>query len=264
VLALACANNPVTGQREVVLVPESQEIREGERLYSQGRQAQGGDYTVDPKLVAYVAEVGARVAAASDRAHLPYEFHVLNSSVPNAWALPGGKIAINRGLLVELESESELAALLGHEITHAAARHGAQALERGLLLQGVVIATTVVASDEKYAPLAVGGAKLATQLVDRRYGRDDEREADYYGMLYMHGAGYDPMAAVALQEILLEHGKAGAPHWLEGLFASHPPSEERVVTNRQTAEALLAQSGPPGEVGRDRFQVAVGPLVAQR
>ena len=208
--------------------------------------------------------MGARVVAVSDRPELPYEFHVLNDSLPNAWALPGGKIAVNRGLLVELESEAELAALLGHEITHAAARHGAQSLERGLLLQGAVLATAVAVSDQKYAPLAVGGAKLGATLVNRRYGRDDEREADYYGMLYMHRAGYDPMGAVALQEILLEKGESGAPGWIEGLLASHPHSGERVVANRQTAAELLAEGGPAGEVGRERFQAAVGALIGQR
>ena len=85
---------------------------------------QGGAYVVDPELNRYVREVGARLARASDRA-LPYEFVVLNNSTPNAWALPGGKIAVNRGLLVELDNEAELAAVLGHEIVHAAARHGA-------------------------------------------------------------------------------------------------------------------------------------------
>ena len=240
------------------------EIGLGERFYAKTRQAQGGDYTVDPELSAYVAEVGARVAAVSDRPQLPYEFHVLNSSVPNAWALPGGKIAVNRGLLVEMEDESELAALLGHEITHAAARHSAQSVERGMLLQGVVLATAVAFKDEKYGEYARGGVQLTTQLIDLRFGRDDEREADHYGTLYMHRAGYDPRGAVALQEVLLERGRAGEPNWLDGLFASHPHSEERWITNRQTAAALLAAGGPAGEIGRDRFQAVVGPLIAQR
>ena len=98
------------------------------------RQAEGGDFDVLPEPTAYVNEVGKKLAAVSDR-QLPYEFVVLNNSVPNAWALPGGKIAVNRGLLTELRSEAELAAVLGHEIVHAAARHGAKAQERGTLPQ---------------------------------------------------------------------------------------------------------------------------------
>ena len=134
-----CGTNPVTGQKELQLVSEAQEIDIGAENYGPSRQMQGGDYVVDPAVATYVREVGERLAQASDR-RLPYEFAVVNDSVPNAWALPGGKIAVNRGLLTELHSEAELAAVLGHEITHAAARHGARSMERGLLLQGALVA----------------------------------------------------------------------------------------------------------------------------
>ena len=125
----ACVINPVTGDRELALISADQEIAIGEQQYEPSQQMQGGEYALDPELTAYVASVGRKLAAVSDRA-LPYEFVVLNSSVPNAWALPGGKIAVNRGLLTELDSEAELAAVLGHEIVHAAARHGALAMQR--------------------------------------------------------------------------------------------------------------------------------------
>ena len=103
------------------------------KTISPSRQSQGGDYYLDQSLQTYVAGVGQRLAAVSDRPDLPYEFVVLNNDVPNAWALPGGKIAINRGLLVLLEDEAQLAAVLGHEIVHAAARHGASQMTRGTL-----------------------------------------------------------------------------------------------------------------------------------
>ena len=122
-LLTGCVINPVTGDRELALVSAEQEIAIGEQQYEPSQQMQGGEYTLDPELTSYVAGVGQKLAAVSDR-QLPYEFVVLNSSVPNAWALPGGKIAVNRGLLTELDSEAELAAVLGHEIVHAAARHG--------------------------------------------------------------------------------------------------------------------------------------------
>ena len=146
VLFAGCATNPVTGEKDFMLVSESQELSIGKQNYSPLRQAQGGDYVADPQLQAYVDEVGQKLAAVSDR-KLPYEFHVINNSVPNAWALPGGKIAINRGLLVELDSEAELAAVLGHEVTHAAAKHSAQQMSRGMLLQGAVLATVVATHD---------------------------------------------------------------------------------------------------------------------
>src|SRR5687768_11826698 len=120
----ACAVNPVTGKREISLISESSEIEMGTQNYAPMQQSEGGQYDVDPALTEYVQRVGSKLAAVSDR-KLPYEFVVLNNSVPNAWALPGGKIAINRGLLTELESEAELAAVLGHEIVHAAAGHTA-------------------------------------------------------------------------------------------------------------------------------------------
>src|SRR5210317_1032321 len=113
-----CAVNPVTGKNELSLISESQEISIGQKNYGPSRQMQGGDYNVNPELSVYVNTVGQKLARVSDR-KLPYEFVVLNNSTPNAWALPGGKIAVNRGLLMSLENEAELAAVLGHEIVPA-------------------------------------------------------------------------------------------------------------------------------------------------
>src|SRR5688572_29594563 len=112
-LLSTCGVNPVTGKKEIQFVSESQELQIGEKNYAPTRQGEGGDFTVLPDLTTYVNGVGQKLAAVADR-KLPYEFVVLNNSVPNAWALPGGKIAVNRGLLTELKSEAELAAVLGH------------------------------------------------------------------------------------------------------------------------------------------------------
>ena len=156
------------------------------------RQRQGGDYLADPEVQNYVREVGNKLAAVSDR-ELPYEFHVVNDGTPNAWALPGGKIAIHRGLLTELKSEAELAAVLGHEIVHAAAKHGAKNIQRGVLLQSTVALAGVATRDSDYARYAELGVGLGAALISTKYGRDAERESDLYGMNYMHRAGYDPM-----------------------------------------------------------------------
>ncbi|PLW81273.1 peptidase M48 [Kineobactrum sediminis] len=258
-LALSgCSTNPVTGESEFSLVSAAQEISIGEQQYLPSRQSQGGDYEVDEELTEYVNRVGQRLVAVSDR-DLPYEFAVLNNGVPNAWALPGGKIALNRGLLVELGSEAELAAVLGHEIVHAAARHGAQAVTRGTLLQGAMVVGMIASADSEYSNLIVGGAQLGAQLINQRYGRDAEREADYYGIRYMLEAGYDPRAAVALQEtfVRLSKGRSRAG-WLEGLFASHPPSQERVENNRRLVRELAPQmEGRDLETGRERYQQAI-------
>ena len=254
----ACAVNPVTGQREFTMVSESQEIKLGTDNYGFMQQAGGGEYDVDPDLSEYVRGVGGRLVTASQKLsfterQLPYEFVVLNSSVPNAWALPGGKLAINRGLLTEISSEAELAAVLGHEIVHAAARHSAKQMERGTWLQIGVIGTAILTGDSGYSDLAVGGANVGAQLLSQSYGRSAELQSDEYGMRYMSEAGYDPQGAIALQETFVRLSESRATDWLSGLFASHPPSQERVEANKRTAATLPAA----GEIGEDRFQVAM-------
>jgi predicted Zn-dependent protease len=252
-----CGINPVTGERELQFISEGQEIKIGEEQYGPSQQMQGGDLSIDPELNSYVQRVGERLARVADR-QLPYEFVVLNNSVPNAWALPGGKIAVNRGLLQELKCEAELAAVLGHEITHAAARHGAQSAERGMLLQGALLALQIGVMDNQYANLIVGGAALGANLITTKYGRDAEREADLYGMRYMKRAGYDPAAAVELQRtfVRLSEGKGDGGGWLAGLFATHPPSAERVQNNLRTLEEL----GAGGEQGCEDYTVATANL----
>jgi predicted Zn-dependent protease len=251
-----CVINPVTGDRELALVSAEQEVAIGEQQYEPSQQMQGGEYTLDPELTSYVAGVGQKLAAVSDR-QLPYEFVVLNSSVPNAWALPGGKIAVNRGLLTELESEAELAAVLGHEIVHAAARHGALAMQRGLLLQGALLVTQVAAQRSDFGSLTVGAASLGAQLLTMRNSREAELESDLYGMRYMAAAGYDPAAAVSLQETFVRLSEGGGDGGkLAALFASHPPSAERVEKNRETVATL--PNG--GDLGRERYQAATARL----
>jgi predicted Zn-dependent protease len=260
-LALAgCATNPVTGRKEIQMVSEQQEIQLGQQYYGPSRQSQGGDYVTDPAVNAYVQQVGRKLAAVADR-RLPYEFVVLNSSELNAWALPGGKIAINRGLLVELKNEAELAAVLGHEIVHAAARHGAQQMERSQLMQIGAAVAAIGAS--AYGGSSLGqvvgqGAALGAQMLSAKYGREDELESDRYGMIYMKRAGYDLQAAVSLQELFVRKFQAGNDQdWMTGLFASHPPSQERVNANRRTMAEL---GGPGGDTGTDRYSAAMASL----
>ncbi|MGB7288851.1 MAG: M48 family metalloprotease, partial [Candidatus Macondimonas sp.] len=257
----ACAVNPVTGQRELSIISADQEISLGAQNYGPAQQMQGGLYKLDPQVNAYVREVGQKLAAVADRP-LPYEFVVLNSSVPNAWAMPGGKLAVNRGLLTELNNEAELAAVLGHEITHAAARHSAQQMQRALLLQAGVMAVAVAAgsADERYAPLAVGSAALAASVLSQRYSREAELEADYYGMGYMARTGYDPYAAVTLQETFVRLSGGRNTNWVQGLFSSHPPSAERVAQNRLRAQQL----GARGELDAERYKSRIASLLRDK
>ena len=258
-----CAVNPVTGKTQFVTQGIGSDIRTGEQYYAPLQQSQGGVYDIDPELTQYVSNVGQRLADASQRlavadgVQLPYEFVVLNNSVPNAWALPGGKIAVNRGLLTELNSEAELAAVLGHEIVHAAARHSAQQQARSILLQSAVIGAAVATGDSGYQDLAIGGAGIGAQLINQAYGRGAEFESDKYGMRYMSAAGYDPEGAVALQDTFVRLSEGRNTDWLSGLFASHPPSRQRVEENRKTAAQLKAAGGAGTEIGAERFAAAM-------
>ena len=255
-LGAACTTNPVTGERELSLVSEQQELAMGAQYYAPYRQQQGGDYVADKALTQYVQSVAQRLVAVSDR-QLPYEFHIINDSTPNAWALPGGKIALHRGLLLALQNEAELAAVLAHEIIHAAARHSAQSMQRDMLLQGAVLAAGVALADSKYQKIGALGASLGANLTQFHFSRDAERESDEYGIRYMVRAGYDPQAAVSLQETFVKLKDNKAPNWLEGLFASHPPSQERVQNNRRLVQAL---GNPGGRLGEAAYQQATDHL----
>ncbi|MDX1380137.1 MAG: M48 family metalloprotease [Xanthomonadales bacterium] len=260
-LLAACAVNPVTGEREFQIYGAEWEQQVGGQMYQPLKQSQGGDFILDPELTAYVQAVGERLARQAARAdQLDFEFSVLNNSSPNAWALPGGKIVVNRGLLTALDSEAELAAVMAHEIVHADAAHGAQQQSTGMLAQVGAVASMVVLGstieNQTARQLALLVPTVGMQLIMQRYGRDAEREADEYGMRYMSAAGYDPQGAVRLQETFVELSRDREQDWLSGLFASHPPSQERVENNRETA----AQLPPGGEVGREEYQRKVGYL----
>ncbi|MDT8320086.1 MAG: M48 family metalloprotease [Xanthomonadales bacterium] len=261
-LALAaCSVNPVTGERTFQIYGSEWEQQVGAQMYAPMKQSQGGEFILDPDLSAYVREVGDSLAARARRGDaFHYEFSIINDSTPNAWALPGGKIVVNRGLLVELDSEAELAAVLGHEIVHADAAHGARAQSKGMLTQlGAVASMMVLGSTIESAAardIAMMVPQLGAQLLTQKYGRDAEREADEYGMRYMAEAGYDPQGAVDLQKTFLQLSEARDPDWLSGLFASHPPSRERLANNRETAASI----GVDGERGEARYQRATAYL----
>lgn len=252
-----CAVNAVTGERNFQIYGTDWEKQVGAQMYSPMKQSQGGDFNVDPALTEYVQTVGQRLANQARRKdQLDFEFSVLNDSTPNAWALPGGKIVINRGLLTALDSEAELAAVLGHEIVHADAAHGARSQSKGMVTQVGAIATQIILGStiDNEAARQVGMMlpAVGAQLLTQKYGRDAEREADEYGMLYMSEAGYDPQGAVKLQETFVKLSEGRNEDWLSGLFASHPPSEERVQNNIETAASLPKG----GEVGRERYHEA--------
>ncbi len=151
--------------------------------------------------------------------------------------------------------------MLGHEIVHAAARHGAQQMEKGQLLQiGAAVASigAAVYGGSELGQVVGQGATVGAQLLQAKYGRDDELESDRYGMKYMKLAGYDLQAAVSLQELFVRKYSAGTEQdWMTGLFASHPPSQERVDANRRTMKEM---GGPGGDLGTERYHAAMAGL----
>lgn len=254
-----CVVNPVTGEKQFSLMSASEEVSIGEQNYGPSQQQQGGRYSVDPELSLYVAGVGEKLAAVSDRKELPYEFVVLNNDAPNAWALPGGKIAINRGLLLLLDDEAQLAAVLGHEIVHAAARHGAAQKTQQALLGLGMEAADVVAQETEYGELINMSAGFGVGAVQAKYGRSQELESDAYGIEYMVRVGYEPYGAVELQETFVRLSEGASSDFLSILMASHPPSQERVDKNREAAAKL-----PRGVRNKAQYQRAIAQIVKDK
>lgn len=234
-----CAVNPVTGRQELALtsVSPQQEIELGKQAFPQVLQKMGGTFQ-DPELEAYVNQVGQRLGRVSHRPELHFEFKVLNDSAPNAFALPGGFIAISRGLLVGMRNEAELAAVLGHEIGHVTARHSVQGMQRGSLLSAGLAVLAGATGQSSYGPLAQRAGELAAGLINNSYSREQESEADRLGIDYMVRAGYNPLGSVQLQEYFYKQVEKGANHsWLTGLFRTHPFSRDRMLANRQYADS---------------------------
>ena len=258
-ILLGCSTNPVTKKPEMSFIGPAEEIELGQNYYEPMQQSAGGIYDLDPELTKYVQSIITVLGGVSDRPELPYEIVILDSDAVNAWALPGGKMAIHRGLLQEVSNEAELAAVLGHEMVHAAARHSARQMERGtLLLAGLAIADAALGNNENRT-LILAGASIGTQLVSLKYSRMDESEADHYGMVYMERAGYDPQQAVTLQETFVRLFETREPGIFGQMFASHPPSHDRVAANQALADTMAKDLF----VGQGAYEKATQQLRAQ-
>lgn len=220
-----CAVDPVTGQRRLLLLSEEQEI---EIDQSQSPHQFSADYGIypDDELGRYVRQIGQQVASRSHRSHMPYNFNVVNANYVNAYTFPAGSMGITRGIMLDMQSEAELAALLGHEAGHVNARHAAERATRGMLAQMAVGATAAVAGDGTLGSVVSGvGAISATALL-ARYSRENEREADRLGMDYMVASGANPQGMVDLMGMLRAMNDR-QPGSMEVMFSSHPMSDER-------------------------------------
>lgn len=233
----ACATNPATGQRQLSLVSESQEIAIGESAAADVRRTVG--LVENRALQSYVAATGLALARTSERPRLPWSFQAVDDPTPNAFALPGGFIFVTRGMLNLMDSEAELASVLGHEIGHVTARHSVTAISRQQLAQlGLGLGGIFFPEVQPFGQ-AIGAG---LELLFLKHGRDAERQADELGMRYAVSRNYDAEEGIDVFESLQRSGdeqRSALPSWL----STHPSPAERIATMRQRVNAPGAPSG---------------------
>jgi len=232
-----CATSAVTGRPQLMLVSEDQEIK----IDKQNSPHQfSADYGMiqDTALNDYVNQTGKKIAARTHRTHMPYSFRVVNANYVNAYAFPGGSIACTRGIMLSLENEAELGALLGHELGHVNARHTAQQMSKGILTQAFVSGLSALAGTQgaAYGQLASQLGMIGVGALLASYSRDNEREADALGMEYMFRARYSPKGMIGLMDMLKGLSRS-KPSIIELMFATHPMSEERYQTAVETSRS---------------------------
>lgn len=256
VLFAACATNPVTHKREFNIVSESQEIQLGQQSHEEVIR-QYGIYNEKPELNRLVDTVGHRLAAVSDRPNLPWHFTIIDTPTVNAMALPGGYVYITRGMLERINSEDELAGVLGHEITHVTARHAAEQMSRAQLAQLGMVLGSVVAGPQ--ATQAFGQlAELGVNLLFLRYSRGQESQADLVGTEYTARAGFNPIGVERMLMTLqrLDKGSGGG---VEQYFQSHPDPAKRVRDVRAEEKKIAATN--PGAFAKEPRREDYVPLV---
>ncbi len=251
-LMAGCAVNPVTGENQLMLVSEQWEINV-DRENSPHQFSTDYGVVQDAALNQYLDQVGRAMAVRTHRPGMPYRFQGVNATYVNAYAFPGGSIAITRGILLTLEDEAELAALMGHELGHVNARHTAQQMSKGMLTQAVIGGLSVYAGtkSETYGQLAAQLGMLGAGALLASYSRDNEREADHLGMTYMVQSGYGTGGFLGLMDMLNSMQKA-RPAGVGLLFATHPMSQERYDTAVTHARTEFAQAAG-GPLYRERF-----------
>jgi predicted Zn-dependent protease len=247
IILSACATNPVSGRRELSLVSSSQEIAMGREGAEEVARSIG--IYPDGALQGYVANIGKRMAANSERPDLPWSFAVVDDPSVNAFALPGGYIFVTRGMLAHMNSEAQLAAVLGHEIGHVTAKHSVSQISRAQLTQLGLGVGYVLSEDLR----RIGGlADTGIGLLFLKFGRDDENQSDELGFRYALASGYDPREMVPVFETLdrvsASSGAERLPQWM----STHPNPGNRVA---RTEERLRNASHPASglRVGRDDY-----------
>jgi predicted Zn-dependent protease len=215
--------NPITGEKQRVSLSVDQEIQLGLQAAPELIQEMGGEAR-DSKLNAYIDKVGNRVLSSTEAGKSPFQFEfylLADNKTVNAFALPGGQVFITMGLYKLLTTEDQLAGVLGHEIGHVINRHGSEHMAKQELTQQLVQATQVASGGYDQGMIA----QYVGQMMNLKYGRDDEIESDKYGVKYLVESGYKPEAMIEVMEILNDaSGKNKSPEFL----SSHPNPENRI------------------------------------
>ncbi|HET9767706.1 MAG TPA: M48 family metallopeptidase [Thermoanaerobaculia bacterium] len=248
-LGPGCATNPATGRPQLTFFGEEAELGMGRDADAEivGTVGVYDDYDLGD----YVEEVGQRLAASSERPYLPWSFKVLDDPTVNAFALPGGFVYVTRGILAELGSEAELAAVLGHEIGHVTAKHSLHRQSQQMLASGAII-TAAVILDPEYADEWAALGMLGVGVAFLKYSRDDERQADDLGLRYMMRAGYDPQEMPGVFEMLEQVGKAEGGGSLPAWLSTHPDPGKRRLRISQEVSGVQASGGMPGGLRVER------------
>ena len=240
VFSLGCSRSVVTGKKEFIAISTEEEIAMGQQSGPEFEK-EFGDKVPNDRLQEYLQSVGGRLASVSDRA-MPYEFSLLSSDTPNAFALPGGKIYVTVGLFKNMTNERQLAAVLGHEVVHVADKHSVKGLQRQMGAEILAELAGAAVGGEK-AQTAEAAAKITTGMVNLKYDRGMESEADAYGVKYMVRAGYNPWGMVELLETLQSLSNSN-PGLFGDLFATHPLTETRIKEARQIVQSQYAKFSP--------------------
>ncbi len=251
----SCATNPVTGRQEVVFMSPEREAATGKQAAVQVEREMG--ILRDPKLTAYVQQIGARMAKLSPRQDVKYQFAIADMPEANAFALPGGYVYVSRGLLALANDEDELAGVIGHEIGHVAARHSAQRETRqvgvGILsVLGAIAAGVVGGGQAAQAASQLGQVAGAGYVAS--YSRDQERQADDVGQKLAAAGGWDPDGLADFLVTLDREGKARTGKARQPTFLdTHPQPGERSVAARERAPTLPRGDAARIAKGRDAY-----------
>jgi predicted Zn-dependent protease len=232
-------DNPVTGETQYVDLTVEQEIALGLQAAPEMAQEFGGLDT-DQNAQAIVDQIGARIVESSPAGSSPYQFdfHLLaDDQTINAFALPGGPVFITRALYDQLQTEGELAGVLGNEVGHVVARHSAEHIAKARLTEGLTGAAVIAAYDPEN-PSSAQAAQIAViigQLVNLKFGREDELESDFLGVCFIDDAGYDPSELIRVMQVLAEASQGQAP---PEFFSTHPNPENRIQRIQAAIENL--------------------------